>query len=181
MNNVEENGSSELETAVLGAGCFWCTEAVYQRISGVIKVVPGFSGGHVENPTTMQVYRGDTGHIEVAKIDFDPKMISYPQLLEYFWKMHDPTSRDRQGADVGEQYRSVIFYLDEKQKEQAEKSKKKLETKGVYDNKIVTDILPLKEFYEAEDYHKNYYENNKNRAYCRLVIDPKLKKLSLDD
>ena len=173
--------SKQLETAVLGAGCFWCTEAVYQRIKGVKEVVSGYTGGHTKYPSYEDIVKGGTGHIEVAKITFDPDVISYPKLLDYFWIMHDPTSMDQQGSDKGEQYRSAIFYLTEKQKEDALKSKEILDRSGMYQNKAVTEVLPLQEFYEAEDYHKNYYDNNKNSLYCRLVIEPKLNKLSLDE
>jgi peptide-methionine (S)-S-oxide reductase len=164
------------ETAILGAGCFWCVEAIFQKLKGVISVEPGYAGGSVANPSYEAVCTGKTGHAEVAKIIFNPKIISYEQLLKVFWEIHDPTTVNRQGNDVGEQYRSVIFYTTSEQKKIAEKVKSELDKSGYYEKPIVTQIEPFIHFYEAEDYHKNYYENNKDKPYCRFVISPKVKK-----
>ncbi len=168
----------EFERATLGAGCFWCIEAVFQRIEGVKSVISGYSGGKVENPTYEEVCSGRTGHAEVVQITFDPKVISYGEILDIFWKAHDPTSLNRQGPDEGTQYRSIILYHDEEQKRIAEKSKS--EVSKNFDKPIVTEIRPLTEFYKAEDYHQDYYNRNRNAPYCRLVIHPKLKKLKLE-
>jgi peptide-methionine (S)-S-oxide reductase len=173
--NMDKITSSNLDTAVLGAGCFWCVEAIFQELKGVQSVEAGYSGGTVENPSYEQVCSGTTGHAEVARIIFDPSEISYDDLLEVFWTTHDPTTLNRQGADVGEQYRSVIFYLNDTQKEAAEKSKKEVAPK-IWDDPIVTSIEPLEKFYVAEDYHQNYYDNNQNKSYCQFVINPKLEK-----
>ncbi|MEM3068468.1 MAG: peptide-methionine (S)-S-oxide reductase MsrA [Nitrososphaerales archaeon] len=168
----------EFERATLGAGCFWCIEAVFQRIKGVKSVISGYSGGKVENPTYEEVCSGKTGHAEVVQITFDPKVISYGEILDIFWKVHDPTSLNRQGQDEGTQYRSIILYHDEEQKRIAEKSK--AEVSKNFDKPIVTEIRPLTEFYKAEDYHQDYYNRNRNAPYCRLVINSKLKKLKLE-
>lgn len=168
----------KLEKATFGAGCFWCVEAVFQRTKGVNSVIPGYAGGTKANPTYKEVCGGGTGHAEVAQITFDPKQITYEKLLDVFWKAHDPTTLNSQGPDVGEQYRSVIFYHNEKQKKTAEKSK--AAQQKYFDRPIVTEIKPLTKFYEAEDYHKNYYKRNKFNPYCILVIRPKLKKLKLE-
>lgn len=173
--NMDNITSSNLDTAVFGAGCFWCVEAIFEELRGVQSVEAGYSGGTAENPTYEQVCSGTTGHAEVARIIFDPSIISYDDLLEVFWTTHDPTTLNRQGADVGEQYRSVIFYLNDKQKEAAEKSKKEIAPK-IWDDPIVTSIEPLKKFYIAEDYHQNYYDNNPTKGYCQYVINPKLEK-----
>ena len=165
----------ELQKATFGAGCFWCVEAVFERLDGVKSVVAGYSGGKRSNPTYEQVCSGATGHAEVAQITFDPAKISYEQLLELFWKSHDPTTMNRQGADVGTQYRSVIFYHDEAQKAAAEKSKN--DAAGNFDRPIVTEITALDKFYEAENYHQDYYKNNPMAPYCMFVIRPKLAKL----
>lgn len=165
------------ETATLAGGCFWCTEAVYKRLKGVVKVVPGYSGGTTQNPTYGKVCSGTTGHAESIQITYDPKEISFEKILEVFWKLHDPTTRNRQGNDIGTQYRSEIFYHNDRQNKIAEKLKDKLEKNKIFKDPIVTKITPYSNFYPAEDYHKNYYENNKEQAYCRLVIDPKLSKL----
>lgn len=162
------------KTAVFGSGCFWCTEALFSRLNGVISVAPGYSGGTKENPSYEEVCTGTTGHAEVAKIDFDPKVISYDQLLDVFWATHDPTSLNRQGNDIGTQYRSVIFYLDEEQKMVTEKSRQKIEKAKIFDQPIVTEIKPLKKFYEAENYHHDYYTKNYQAPYCRIVISPKI-------
>ncbi|MGQ0633993.1 MAG: peptide-methionine (S)-S-oxide reductase MsrA [Planctomycetaceae bacterium] len=169
--------AKKLERATFGSGCFWCTEAVFQRLKGVESVVSGYSGGHVENPTYQQVSSKLTGHAEVVQVTYDPAVISYPELLEVFWKTHDPTTPNQQGADVGPQYRSVIFYHTEEQKELAEKYALKLTKASVFDDPIVTQIVPFEKFYPAENYHQNYYNNNSRAPYCRSVIGPKLTKL----
>lgn len=164
------------DTATFGAGCFWCVEAVFQQLEGVLKVTSGYSGGHVKNPTYEQVCEKNTGHVEVTQIVFDPSKISFDELLEVFWKTHDPTTPNQQGNDVGPQYRSAIFYHNQQQKRLAEGYKKSLDQAGAWDRPIVTTIEPLKEFYEAEDYHQDYYNSNPNQMYCRYVIQPKLEK-----
>jgi peptide-methionine (S)-S-oxide reductase len=166
-----------MELATFGSGCFWCTEAVFQRIKGVEKVVSGYSGGNVENPTYRQVCGGGTGHAEAVQIEFDPLQITYPEILEIFWKTHDPTTMDRQGNDVGPQYRSVIFYHNEEQKRLAEEYKKKLDEAHIWEDPIVTEIVPFKKFYPAEDYHQNYYNENPTQGYCSYIIRPKVEKL----
>ena len=165
------------DIATLGGGCFWCVEAVFQRIEGVLSVKPGYAGGDIKNPTYKQICTGNTGHAEVAKIEFDPEKITYSQILNVFWQSHDPTTLNRQGNDVGTQYRSVIFFHDESQREIAEKSKIDADKSGYWDNKIVTEITLLDNYYDAEDYHDNYYNNNPNQPYCLFVIKPKLDKL----
>ena len=165
------------EIATLGGGCFWCVEAVFQRIEGVISVKPGYAGGNVKNPTYKQICTGNTGHAEVAKIEFDPSKITYSQILNVFWQSHDPTTLNRQGNDVGTQYRSVIFFHNESQEEIAKKSKVDADKSGYWDNKIVTEVTLLNNYYDAEDYHDNYYNNNPNQPYCLFVIKPKLDKL----
>ena len=163
-----------MQTATFAGGCFWCTEAIFQRLKGVTRVTPGYSGGNPpvggEKPTYESVSSGTTGHAEVIQIEFDPKVISYQDLLEVFFATHDPTTMNRQGADVGTQYRSAIFYADKEQKKLAEEAKAKIEG-------AVTEITKFKNFTEAEDYHKDYYNNNQGNIYCKLVIDPKIKKL----
>jgi peptide-methionine (S)-S-oxide reductase len=166
-----------MATATFGNGCFWCTEAVFQRLKGVQKVVSGYSGGTVKNPTYRQVCAGTTGHAESIQITYDPAVIKYEELLEVFWKTHDPTTRDRQGNDVGPQYRSVIFYHSDDQKRLAEHYKKKLDESGAFNAPIVTEIVPFSVFYRAEDYHQNYFNDNARQPYCRIVIVPKLEKL----
>ncbi len=166
----------KLEQATFGAGCFWCVEAVYELVEGVEYVESGYSGGHVEDPSYKQVVRGNTGHVEVARVHYDPSVISYEQLLEIHWHSHDPTTLNRQGNDVGEHYRSVIFYHNEEQKKTAEASLKKTDKSGLWDDPIVTTIEPLKNYYVAENYHQNYFENNPNAGYCSVVIAPKIKK-----
>jgi len=165
------------DIATLGGGCFWCVEAVFQRIEGVLSVKPGYAGGDIKNPTYKQICTGNTGHAEVAKIEFNPEKITYSQILNVFWQSHDPTTLNRQGNDVGTQYRSVIFFHDENQREIAEKSKIDADKSGYWDNKIVTEIALLNNYYDAEDYHDNYYNNNPNQPYCLFVIKPKLDKL----
>ena len=173
--NKDKIMPSNVDTAVFGSGCFWCTEAIFEELKGVQSVEAGYSGGTVANPTYQEVCSGNTGHAEVARIIFDPTVISYSDLLEVFWTTHDPTTLNRQGADVGEQYRSVIFYLNDSQKVAAETSKKEVAPQ-IWDDPIVTSIEPLKNFYIAEDYHQEYYNNNKEQSYCRFVINPKLEK-----
>lgn len=174
MKNQEiEKG---MALATFGNGCFWCTEAIFQQLNGVTKVVSGYAGGKVKNPSYKEVCTGLTGHAEVIQITYDPTKISYPELLEVFWQTHDPTTLNRQGADVGTQYRSVVFYHTEEQKQLAESYKKKLDESGAFDNPIVTEISPLSEYYPAEDYHQNYYKLNGSAPYCSYVIQPKLEK-----
>ncbi len=167
--------TNKTEIADLGGGCFWCMEAIFERLPGVISVTSGFAGGTTENPTYEQVCTETTGHAEVTEIVFNPAKISYAKLLEVFWQAHDPTTLNRQGADEGTSYRSIILYRDEKQKLLAEKSK--LEAQRNFSDPIVTEIVPLKKFYKAEDYHQEYYDNNTDAGYCRVVITPKLEKL----
>ena len=164
------------DTATFGSGCFWCTEAIFQQLKGVVKVESGYSGGARPNPTYDQVCSGATGHAEVTQITYDPAVITFEDLLEVFWKTHDPTTLNRQGADVGTQYRSVIFYHNETQKQLAESYKTKLDASGAWNNPIVTEISTYKAFYKAEDHHQNYYNNNKRAPYCTFVIGPKLEK-----
>lgn len=166
-----------LEIATFGSGCFWCTEAMFQRLKGVESVVSGYSGGHVKNPTYKQVCSGTTGHAEAIQVKFDPKKITYAELLEVFWKTHDPTTLNRQGNDVGTQYRSVIFYHNTQQREQAEHYKEKLDAAKVFNGPIVTEIEPYREFFPAEDYHQDYYRLNSRQPYCAMVIAPKVEKL----
>jgi peptide-methionine (S)-S-oxide reductase len=168
---------AKLATVTFGNGCFWCTEAVFQRIKGVKNVVSGYSGGTVKNPTYQQVCTGTTGHAECLQINYDPKEISFDDLLAVFWHSHDPTTKNRQGNDVGTQYRSVIFYHTDEQKELAEKFKQKLDESHLYRAPVVTEIVPFTEFFPAEDYHQNYYNQNSRAGYCRVVIGPKLEKL----
>jgi peptide-methionine (S)-S-oxide reductase len=163
--------------ATFGNGCFWCTEAVFQQLKGVHSVVSGYSGGSVKNPSYDQVCAGTTGHAEAIQINYDPKEVSYEDLLAVFWHTHDPTTKDRQGPDFGPQYRSVIFYHSDKQKQLAEDNKKKLDASGVFPAAIVTEIVPFSVFYRAEDYHQNYYNEHKRQPYCRAVIGPKVEKL----
>lgn len=164
------------EIATFGTGCFWCTEAVFQQLNGVIKVTSGYSGGDVPNPSYNVVCSGSTGHAECLNIEYDPAIISFDELLEVFWKTHDPTTLNRQGADVGTQYRSVIFYHNEDQKTIAEKYKSALDNSGAYPNPIVTTLEPFTIFYPAENYHQDYYNNNTGQGYCQFVIRPKLEK-----
>ena len=164
-------------TATFGAGCFWCVEAVFERLDGVYDVVSGYSGGEVENPSYKEVCTGQTGHAEVCQIKFDPEKISYSELLEVFWKTHDPTTLNRQGADVGPQYRSVIFYHNKEQRKEAEYYKNMIDKSGYYTDPIVTEIVPFKKFYKADNYHQEYYELHGNQPYCTIVIKPKVEKL----
>ena len=173
--NMSEN--KNLEIATLANGCFWCTEAVFQQLEGVEKVTSGYSGGQVKNPTYEEVCKGNTGHAECLKIEYDPSKISFDELLEVFWETHDPTTLNRQGNDVGPQYRSVVFYQNEEQKEKAEKYKAELNKSGAFDKPVVTAIEPFTVFYPAENYHRDYYQNHKSQPYCYYVIRPKLEKL----
>lgn len=166
--------SSQAKIAVFGGGCFWCTEAVYGELRGVVSVMPGYAGGTTVNPTYEQVSSGNTGHAEAIKIEYDPAQISYNDLLTVFFATHDPTTLNRQGGDIGTQYRSIILYTDETQKSEAESIIKKLNETG---EKVVTELKPLESFYEAEDYHRQYYLKNSSAPYCQLVINPKLEKL----
>ncbi|MCU0411524.1 MAG: peptide-methionine (S)-S-oxide reductase MsrA [Bacteroidetes bacterium] len=163
------------ELATLGGGCFWCIEAVYQKMPGILRLTSGYSGGHVTNPTYEQVCTGTTGHAEVVQIEFDPSLITYQQILELFWKAHDPTTLNRQGNDTGTQYRSVIFFHTEEQERIAKASRTGAQKQ--FSDPIVTEIVPLKTFYKAEEYHQDYYRNNASQPYCRFVIKPKLDKL----
>lgn len=168
--------SSKYETITLGAGCFWCVEAIYDRVNGVISVTSGYSGGHTENPTYKDVCSGETGHAEVVQVVYDPTVIPFAKILEIYFKTHDPTSLNRQGADVGTQYRSVIFYHNQKQKEVAEEVKAMLDKSGLWSDKIVTVIEPFKNFFKAENYHQDYFANNKKQPYCQMVVNPKVEK-----
>lgn len=175
--NTSSQKDTNLQTATFAGGCFWCTEAIFKRLKGVTSVIPGYSGGTKENPSYQQVSSGATGHAEAVQIEFDSSIISYEKLLNIFWHTHNPTTLNQQGADIGTQYRSMILFHNEMQKSLAEKSKKELEESGVYKDPIVTTIEPFEAFYSAEDYHKDYYDNNKSAPYCTFVIDPKLQKL----
>ncbi|MDX2246244.1 MAG: peptide-methionine (S)-S-oxide reductase MsrA [Bacteroidia bacterium] len=166
----------KLKKATLGAGCFWCVEAVFLELKGVIAVESGYSGGHVKNPSYKAICTGTTGHAEVAQITYDPDIISFDELLEVFWQTHDPTTLNRQGNDAGPQYRSVVFYHDDEQKQKAEYYKKELDASGAYAKPIVTEISPLINYYPAESYHQNYFAQNSNQPYCVFVIQPKLDK-----
>jgi peptide-methionine (S)-S-oxide reductase len=170
------NPSVKTDTATFGQGCFWCAEAIFERVEGVISVTSGYAGGNVANPTYEQVCTGRTGHAEVVQIVYDPDKISYDDLLKIFWQTHDPTTLNKQGADVGEQYRSIILYHNEAQKEKAEFYKNELEKSGSWDKPIVTQIVPLTKFYRAEEYHQHYYEKNPYQGYCSFVIAPKVEK-----
>jgi peptide-methionine (S)-S-oxide reductase len=173
LPNMNEN----IDTATFGTGCFWCTEALFEQLNGVLKVISGYSGGQVKNPTYKQVCTGETGHAECVQIQYEPDKISYDELLEVFWQVHDPTTLNRQGADEGTQYRSAIFYHTEAQKQKAEHYKEELNKSGAFTKPIVTEITPASVFYTAEDYHQEYYQNNKNaNPYCAIVIRPKLEK-----
>jgi peptide-methionine (S)-S-oxide reductase len=171
------NESKNLEIATLAAGCFWCTEAAFSIIRGVERIEPGYTGGSVPNPSYEQVSTGTTGHVEAAQIFFDPNVISYKEILEIYFTMHDPTSLNRQGADVGTQYRSAIFYHSPEQKNTAEKLIDELNKEGIWNKPIVTEVVPLKTFYKAETYHKDYYKKHPKEPYCQVVIAPKIAKL----
>ena len=167
---------SKLDTATFGSGCFWCTEAIFERVKGVHKVISGYSGGTVEKPSYEEVCTGKTGHAEVCQIIFDPSVVPYEDLLKFFWKTHDPTTLNRQGADAGTQYRSVIFYHSEEQKKLAEHYKFELNKSGAWENPVVTEISPFTKFFPAEAYHQNYFANNPTQGYCSYVIAPKVEK-----
>ncbi len=175
-NRHKMDNTSKVDTATFGAGCFWCVEAVFQRLKGVEKVISGYTGGTKENPTYKEVCTGRTGHAEACQVIYNPSVITYPELLEVFWSTHDPTTLNRQGADEGTQYRSVIFYHNDEQKKLAEGYKEELTKQKIYSNPIVTEITPFKKFYKAEDYHQNYFNENPEQAYCNLVIQPKVEK-----
>lgn len=172
-HDMHTNG---LQEATFGAGCFWCTEAQFQQLKGVKKVESGYMGGQVANPSYKQVCTGTTGHAEVSKVTYDPKVISYDELLAAFWTAHDPTQLNRQGNDIGTQYRSVIFYYNDEQRQKAEEYKKKLNEEQAYNAPVVTEIAPATAFYKAEDYHQNYYNLNGEQPYCQFVIRPKMEK-----
>lgn len=176
LEPIYTSSMSNTDTATFGNGCFWCTEAIFEQLNGVISVSSGYSGGHVKNPTYEEVCEKKTGHAEVCRIVYDPSMITYDELLEVFWQTHDPTTLNRQGNDVGPQYRSVIFYHNDEQKKKAEYYKAELDKSGAFDKPIVTTVEPLKNYYPAEDYHQNYFKNNPSNTYCYFVIRPKLEK-----
>ena len=167
---------NQFELATFGNGCFWCTEAIFEQLEGVKKVESGYAGGQIKNPSYKEVCSGTTGHAEVIRLTYDPKVISYRELLDVFFNTHDPTTLNRQGADVGTQYRSVIFYHNEDQKTVANEMINDLENENVFEDKIVTEVTPINNYYVAENYHQDYYNNNKNQGYCRAVINPKLEK-----
>ena len=168
--------SNKNEVAILGAGCFWCVEAVFEELQGVVSVESGYIGGTVENPTYKQICTGNTGHAEVARVTFNPEILTFKEVLEVFWKTHDPTTLNRQGADVGTQYRSAVFYLSESQKEEAEHYKQRLNESGAYAAPIITEITKAGKYYPAENYHQDYFLQNPDQGYCRYVIQPKLEK-----
>lgn len=175
MNNEQINPGN-LDTATFGAGCFWCVEAQFQMLAGVVKVESGYSGGHVKNPSYKEVCNGTTGHAEVIQVTYDKTKLSYEDMLQAFWQSHDPTQLNRQGNDVGTQYRSVIFYHNPEQQKMAEEYKRKLNDEKVYDSPVVTEISPFNTFYVAEDYHQNYFNENGDQPYCAYVIQPKVEK-----
>jgi len=177
MAGTDNINIQKFEQATFGAGCFWCVEAVFERLDGVKDVQVGYTGGNVVNPTYADVCSGETGHVEAILLDYNPQIISFQQLLDIFWKAHDPTTLNRQGSDTGTQYRSAVFYHNDKQREIAEKSKKSAEKYGLFENSIVTEISALSIMYVAEEYHQDYYRLNINAPYCQVVIQPKLKKL----
>lgn len=172
----QKNMNPNIQTATFGSGCFWCTEAVFLDVKGVIEVASGYMGGKIKNPSYEAVCTGTTGHAEVIQVKYDANQVSYEDLLEIFWNTHDPTTLNRQGADVGTQYRSVVFYHSDEQKNTAESYKKQLAASGVFKNSIVTEISAASEFYKAENYHQNYYSLNTNQGYCQYVIRPKVEK-----
>jgi len=180
LDEEQEKDMSETksEYVTLGGGCFWCIEAVYERLDGILSVTSGYAGGNKENPSYEEVCTGHTGHAEVVQIEYDPEVITYEEILDIFWKAHDPTTLNRQGADIGTQYRSIILYHNEEQKRMAEKAKEKAQS--YFDDPVVTEIVSLSAFYRAEDYHQDYYERNPYAGYCSVVIRPKLKKLGFE-
>ena len=169
-----------MQTATFGGGCFWCTEAVFQLLDGVSQVTSGYMGGELKHPTYMEICNGDTGHAEVIQMEFDENIITFEELLLVFFKTHNPTTLNRQGNDIGSQYRSVIFYDNQDQKFQAEKMIDELSRQDIFDQPIITEIVPITDFYEAEDYHQNYFNQNQNKPYCAFVIQPKLNKFAED-
>ncbi|MCP4312714.1 MAG: peptide-methionine (S)-S-oxide reductase MsrA [Bacteroidetes bacterium] len=177
MSQTED--SNDLELATFGAGCFWCVEAIYERVKGITRVESGYSGGHVNNPDYKSVTTGKTGHAEVVQLEYDPEVISFAALLEIFFKTHDPTTMNRQGADVGTQYRSTVLYHNEKQRETAQRVISELDRAGIWNDPIVTTLESFNVFYSAEQYHQEYFENNPNQGYCRVVIQPKVEKFNL--
>ena len=177
MAETENNSEQEIEQITFGAGCFWCVEAIFERLDGVMDVRSGYTGGQIENPTYDDVCSGETGHVEVVQVDFNPQIIGFKQLLDIFWKSHDPTTLNRQGGDTGTQYRSAVFYHSNKQRVIAEKAKKNADRSSLYEDPIVTEITRFATFYSAEEYHQDYYRLNSNAPYCQVVIQPKLKKL----
>ncbi len=176
MSQTNENSATNLEQTTLGGGCFWCLEAVYVELRGVTKVVSGYTGGHVPNPSYQRVCGGNTGHAEVVQVTFDPSIVSYRDLLEIFFTIHDPTTLNRQGADVGTQYRSAIFYHNEEQRQGAEEVIAGLTAAKLWSKPIVTEVVPLDVFYPAEEYHQDYYANNPRQSYCQIVVAPKVSK-----
>ena len=176
--NIDQEKDRNMETSILGGGCFWCTEAVFERVEGVKEVISGYAGGDILNPTYKQICTGTTGHAEVIKIIYEPSVIPYEKILQIFAECHDPTTLNRQGADVGTQYRSTIMYLSESQEKAAKLWKQSLFNK--YEDPVVTEIVPAPKFYKAEEYHQDYYTKNPNQGYCSVVIRPKLKKLKLE-
>lgn len=176
MSTFQFANAGQLETATFGGGCFWCTEAIFRSLKGVETVESGYSGGKTKNPTYREVCTGLTGHAEVIQITFDPTKVSFRELLEVFWETHDPTTLNRQGADVGTQYRSAVFYHSQEQKEIAEKYKAELNRENVFNKPVVTEITAFDKFYKAEDYHQDYFRNNSTQGYCQIVIVPKLEK-----
>jgi peptide-methionine (S)-S-oxide reductase len=179
MEGIKNNDmSSNLQKITFGNGCFWCTEAIFQTVKGVKNVTSGYMGGHTDHPTYKQICMGDTGHAEVTEIEYDAEQITFNELLLIFFRTHNPTTLNRQGNDVGTQYRSAIFYYTEEQKQQAEEMIKKLTAEGVFDDPIVTEITPASKFYIAEDYHQNYFNDNPSQPYCSFVIQPKLNKFA---
>lgn len=174
--NMDNNKTKNYEIVTFGSGCFWCTEAIFNLVEGVIEAVPGYSGGTEPNPSYELVCSGETRYAEVVQVTYDPELIPFKDLLEIFWETHDPTTLNRQGADVGPQYRSVIFYHTQQQKEEALYYKEQLEKEGIWKKPIVTEISPFTKFYQAEPYHLNYYENNPANGYCNYVITPKVEK-----
>lgn len=175
-DNSKKGMNTKTETITFGSGCFWCVEAIFQQLDGVISATSGYSGGKTDNPTYKEVCSGNTGHAEVVQVVYDPAKITFPELLEVFWKTHDPTTLNKQGADVGTQYRSAIFYHTPEQKKLAEEYKKKLDASGAFDKPIVTEITAFAKFYKAEDYHMNYFNQHGNETYCQMVIQPKVDK-----
>ena len=176
MENNTISNHAHTDTATFGAGCFWCVEAIFQRVDGVISVESGYSGGAIKNPSYREVCSGSTGHAEVCRIIFDTTKVTFDELLEIFWQTHDPTTLNRQGADIGTQYRSVIYYHSEFQKQRAEYFKTKLNEEKAFSRPVITEISPLTNYYKAEDYHQNYYNQNTEQGYCKMVIQPKLEK-----